>query len=267
MPMPGSRAIRVTLLTVRGSRMGPTGGTKAMTDNLGQIGTSFGYPLKEITGFVSLTSIWSYLGQITAGTLSEILITKYRIPRTLLLTLNILLSSVSHILIAFNVPGGLYVASVINGFCSGAFWSLIFTIISELFGLKHYSTLYHFGTVASPIGLYFLNVKVTGYYYDKEAKKQMAASGAVLKPGEALNCLGGECFKMSFIIITVVALFGAVVSLVLVVRTTKFYHGDIYKKFRNKAETKEEEDEMLSSVAESVGVGQEEGPTNKRSSG
>ncbi|PON98662.1 hypothetical protein TorRG33x02_055620, partial [Trema orientale] len=125
-----------------------------------------------------------------------------------------------------------------------------------------YSTLHHFGSVASPIGLYFLNVKVTGYYYDKEAKKQMAASGAVLKPGEALNCLGGECFKLSFIIITVVALFGAVISLVLVVRTTKFYQGDIYKKFRNKAEMKEEEDEMLSSVAEIVGVGQEDRPTN-----
>ncbi|PON55803.1 Major facilitator superfamily domain containing protein [Trema orientale] len=193
------------------------GGTKAMTDNLAQIGTSFGYPLKEITDFVSLTSIWSYLGQITAGTLSEILITKYKIPRTLLLTLNILLSSVSHILIAFNVPSGLYVASVITGFCSGPFWSLIFTIISELFGLKHYSTLYHFGTVASPIGLYFLNVKVTGYYYDKEAKKQMAASGAVLKPGEALNCLGGECFRLSFIVITVVVSFGTVVSRVLIV--------------------------------------------------
>ncbi|PON98659.1 Major facilitator [Trema orientale] len=247
------------------------GGTITMMDNLGQIGTSFGYPLKKTTNFVSLTSIWSYLGQITAGTLSEHLVTKYKFPRTLLLTLNVLLSSIGHVLIAFNVPSGLYVASVITGFCTGAFWSLIFTIISELFGLKHYSTLYHFGSVASPLGLYFLNVKVTGYYYDKEAKKQMAASGAVLKPGEALNCLGGECFRLSFIIITGVALFGAVVSLVLVVRTTKFYQGDIYKRFRNKAEIEEEEededeDEVLLSVVASVGVGQEERPTDKRSS-
>ncbi|PON67234.1 hypothetical protein PanWU01x14_104090 [Parasponia andersonii] len=31
MPMPGSRAIRVTLLTVRGSRMGPTGSFRLYT--------------------------------------------------------------------------------------------------------------------------------------------------------------------------------------------------------------------------------------------
>ncbi|PON41095.1 Major facilitator [Parasponia andersonii] len=227
------------------------GGTITMIDNLGQIGTAFGYPLKKISDFVSLTSIWSYLGQITAGTLSEILVTKYKCPRPLLLTLIILFSSIGHVLIAFNVPSGLYVASVITGFCSGAFWPLIFTIISELFGLKHYSTLFHFGSVANPVALYLLNVRVTGYYYDEEAKKQMAASGAVWKPGEALNCLGGECFRLSFIIITIVALFGAVISLVLVVRTTKFYQGDIYKRFRNEAEM--EEDELVLSL-ESVGV-------------
>ncbi|KAF4368059.1 protein NUCLEAR FUSION DEFECTIVE 4-like [Cannabis sativa] len=208
------------------------GGSMTMMDNLGQIGTSFGYPLKRITNFVSLTSIWNYLGQITVGILSEIFIAKYKFPRTLFLTMLLLLSSVGYLLIAFNVPNGLYVASVLIGFCFGAFWPLIYTIISELFGLKYYSTLYNFGGMTSPIGLYLLNVKVTGYYYDKEARKQMASLGLVRKPGEALNCLGGECFKLSFIIITVVTVFGAVVSLFLVARTRKFYQGDIYKKFR-----------------------------------
>ena len=84
----------------------------------------------------------------------------------------------------------------------------------------------------SPIGLYLLNVKVAGYYYDKEAEKQLKAVGLERKPGEALNCAGGECFRLSFIIISVVTLFGAVVSLVLVARTRGFYKGDIYKRFR-----------------------------------
>ncbi|PON98655.1 Major facilitator superfamily domain containing protein [Trema orientale] len=235
----------VDMLTLLVATISGVGGTATMIDNLGQIGTSFGYPSKKISDFVSLTSIWSYLGQITAGILYEILITEYKYPRPLFLTLIILLSSIGHLLIAFNVPSGLYVASVITGFCSGAIWPLIYTIISEVFGLKYYSTPYYFGGAASPIGLYLLDVRVTGYYYDKEAKKQMAASGAAWKPGEALNCLGGECFRMSFFIIIVVALFGAVVSLVLAVRTTKFYRGDIYKK------------EVLC-LPERVGVGQEE---------
>ncbi|GMN52887.1 hypothetical protein TIFTF001_022034 [Ficus carica] len=222
----------VEMLTLLLSTICGLGGTMTMMDNLGQIGTSFGYPLRKVTNFVSLTSIWIYLGQITVGILSEVFITKYKHPRPLFLTLILLLSSIGHLIIAFNVPNGLYVATVIIGFCFGAFWPLIYTIILELFRLKYYSTLYNFGGLASPIGLYLLNVKVTGYYYDKEAKRQMVVLGLKRKPGQALNCIGGKCFKLSFIIIAVVTLFGAVVSLVLVMRTRKFYKGDIYIKFR-----------------------------------
>ncbi|KAL5569432.1 hypothetical protein UlMin_026007 [Ulmus minor] len=222
----------VEMLTLLLATISGIGGMMTMMDNLGQIGTSFGYPLKKISSFVSLTSIWCYLGQVTLSILSEVFITKYKCPRPLFLTLILVLACAGHLLIAFNVPNGLYVASVLIGFSFGAIWPLIFTIISELFGLKYYSTLYNFGGAASPIGLYLLNVKVTGYYYDEEAKKQLASLGKMRKPGEALNCFGGECFRLSFIIITVVTFFGALVSLVLVLRTRKFYSGDIYKKFR-----------------------------------
>ena len=133
------------------------GGTLTAIDNLGQMGTSLGYPTRSISTFVSLMSIWNYLGRVVAGLVSEILLKKYKFPRPLMLSLVLLLACVGHLLIAFNPLGGLYVASIIIGFTFGAQWPLIFAIISEIFGLKYYSTLYNFGSMASPIGLYVLN--------------------------------------------------------------------------------------------------------------
>ena len=215
------------------------GGSLTVVDNLGQIGTSLGYPTRSLSTFISLLSIWNYLGRVAAGSISETLLTKYKFPRPLMLTLILLLSCVGHLLIAFNIKNSLYVASVIIGFYFGAQWALLYAIISEIFGLKHYSTFFNFAGVASPIGSYLFNVRVAGHLYDKEAKRQMAALGIQRKLGEELNCNGVECFKLAFIIITGVTIFGSLVSFMLVIRTRRFYQTDIYKKFREEAKADE----------------------------
>ncbi|KAJ1392217.1 Nodulin-like [Sesbania bispinosa] len=215
------------------------GGTLTALDNLGQIGNSLGYPRKSLTIFVSLVSIWNYLGRVVCGYASEILLTKYKFPRPLMFTIVMLLSCVGHLLIAFGIPNSLYFASVMTGFCFGSVWPLMFSIISELFGLKHYSMLLNFGVTASPLGSYILNVRVTGYLYDKEAMKQLGMKGLTRQAGKELSCLGVECYRKAFIIITVSTLVGCFVSFILVLRTREYYKGDIYKNFRGEPQITE----------------------------
>ena len=149
-----------------------------------------------------------------------------------MLTIVLALSCVGHIMIAFPGRGTLYVASVVIGLCFGAQWPLLFAVISELFGLKYYATLYNVGAIASPLGSYLLNVKVAGYLYDKEARRQ----ASVLSPNltlvtKDLVCNGSQCFRMTFLIMTMVSGVGSLVSSLLVIRTRKFYAQDIYAKF------------------------------------
>ncbi|KAK4706678.1 hypothetical protein R3W88_033778 [Solanum pinnatisectum] len=200
------------------------GSSLTAVDNMARIGGSLGYPKTTVKSFLSLLSIWNFFGRIFSGFVSESLLVRYKFPRTLMMTLILLLSCIGLLLIAFPFPGSLHVASIIIGFSFGAQMPLLFTIISELFGLKYYSTLFNCGQLASPLGSYILNVKVTGPLYDRKALKDLKKKGLT------------RAF-LPFIVLACVTFFGAMASLILVARTRQFYKGDIYKKFKQQPNT------------------------------
>lgn len=217
-------------------------------DNLGQIGESLRYPQHTISTFVSLFSIWNYFGRVYSGFISEKLLLKWKVPRTLMMTFALLLPAIGDLIITFPFHGLVYVASLLIGFSFGVQMTLLFIIISELFGLKYYSTLFNCSQLASPLGSYILNVQIVGRLYDNEALKQLESKGLTRSMVKELTCIGKQCYRNSFIILACVNLFGALVSLILVMRTKEYYKSDIYKRFRDQMKANEKEMEMISTA-------------------
>ena len=109
----------------------------------------------------------------------------------------------------------------------------LFTIIFELFGLN--STL-HCSIVDNwrlSLG-HVLNVKITRMFYDNEALKELAKRCMTRSSMNELTCLEVGCYRKSLIILVVGTFFGALVSLILVIRTQLFYKGTYTRSLERK---------------------------------
>ncbi|KAL4633837.1 hypothetical protein ACB092_04G151800 [Castanea dentata] len=183
----------------------------ATINNMSQIGASLSYTTVEVNNLVSLWSIWNFLGRFGAGYVSDYLLHTRGWARPVLMAVTLATMAVGHIIIASGFPGNLYVGSVLVGICYGSQWSLMPTITSELFGVRHMGTIFNTIAVANPVGSYVLSVKVIGYIYDKEAS------------GDDDTCYGTRCFMLSFLIMAAVAFLGCLVAVALFFRTKRFY--------------------------------------------
>ncbi|KAG6391728.1 hypothetical protein SASPL_149486 [Salvia splendens] len=182
----------------------------ATINNISQIGESLGYTAVERSTLVSLWSIWNFLGRVGAGLMSDTFLHKKGYPRPLFMTVTLAAMTAGHVIIGSGFPGNLYVGSVVVGICYGSQWSLMPTITSEIFGVRHMGTIFNTIAIASPMGSYIFSVRVIGYIYDRNA-------------GDESSCSGTQCFMSSFFAMAVVSLFGALVALGLFVKTRKVY--------------------------------------------
>ncbi|KAK7281835.1 hypothetical protein RIF29_10141 [Crotalaria pallida] len=195
----------------------------ATINNMSQIGQSLGYSIIEINNLVSLWSMWNFLGRFGGGYVSDYIMHRKGWPRPLLMTATLGTMILGHVIIASGFRGNLFLGPVLVGICYGANWSLMPTITSEIFGVKHMGTIFNTVAAASPLGSYILSVKVVGYIYDKEANK------------EDNSCFGIHCFMSSFMILAGVAFLAFLVGLALYFRTRMFYKLVVLRRLKHSA--------------------------------
>lgn len=204
-------------------------------DNLGQMSQSMGYNSGHI--FVSMMSIWNFLGRVGGGFLSEIVARDYAYPRPATMAVAQFTMAVGHIIFAMGWSGSLYLGTLLVGLGYGAHWAIIPATASEIFGLKNFGVLYNFFIMANPAGSFIFSGLIAGTLYDWEAEKQhsrhkplpslpamvFGTSGGSLKRDESLDCHGRSCFFLTSLIMSAVCIVAAVLSMIIVYRTRAVY--------------------------------------------
>ncbi|THU43966.1 hypothetical protein C4D60_Mb02t02420 [Musa balbisiana] len=211
-----------------------SGSGLTVIDNLGQMSQSLGYEDTHI--FVSMISIWNFLGRIGGGYVSEIIVRNRAYPRPVALAVAQVLMALGHFCFAMAWPRAMYIGTLLIGLGYGAHWSIVPAAASELFGLKNFGALYNFLTVANPAGsLVFSGLIVSGMY-DHEAEKQARnrhsssaflfgrmLNAASFSEEKTLKCEGAICFFLSSLLMSGFCVVAVISSMILVYRTKVVY--------------------------------------------
>ncbi|KAB2075830.1 hypothetical protein ES319_A07G247800v1 [Gossypium barbadense] len=217
-----------------------SGSGLTVIDNLGQMSQSLGYDNTHI--FVSMISIWNFLGRVGGGYFSEIIVRDYAYPRPIAMAVAQLVMAVGHVFFAMGWPGAMYIGTLLIGLGYGAHWAIVPAAASELFGLKKFGALYNFLTLANPAGSLIFSGVIASSIYDREAEKQahqhhippqisVSIFSGMFTVDEPPKCEGSICFFLTSMIMSGFCIIAGVLSLILVYRTKTVY-ANIYGKSR-----------------------------------
>eukprot|EP01018_Ginkgo_biloba_P019543 Gb_35226 [translate_table: standard] len=190
-------------------------------NNLAQIGLAEGF--QDVTILLSLISVCNFIGRLGGGVLSEYSVRQKAIPRTIWMTIAQVLMIGAYLFFATALPGSLHIASSILGICYGVHSSVMVPTASELFGLKHFGMIYNFLTIGNPVGAFLFSGLLAGYLYDKEAEKQAGYFYTPTVGGTKAECLGPNCFRLTFLTMAGVCGVGVFLSIILTLRIRPVY--------------------------------------------
>jgi hypothetical protein len=138
---------------------------------------------------VGVISIASFVGRLLSGTLSDFFHNKYQISRPMFLFVSAFLSLCAQILgLSVSTVGSLWIVSTTTGLAYGVCYGLYPTIVSEEFGLNHFSQ--NWGLLAmAPVPVSYTLNMMFGALYDMNS---------TIIDGHAVCTLGRACYSRPF---------------------------------------------------------------------
>lgn len=190
-------------------------------NNLAQIALAEGY--QDVTILLTLIGICNFIGRLGGGVLSEYYVRQKAFPRTVWMTATQTLMIGTFLFFASGLPGSIHISSSLLGICYGVQFSVMVPTASELFGLKHFGIIYNFLTIGNPLGAFLFSGLLAGYIYDEEAQRQAGHSYRTTMGDTNVDCLGPNCFRLTFLIMAGVCAFGVLMSIILTIQIRPVY--------------------------------------------
>lgn len=178
------------------------GSSLVLINNLGQLVPSLGGQKDDQDVFVSLIRYGSYCsqgtdqcvsvsncaGRLIAGAIGDALLRSKGIPRPFVFGGALACCGAGLACLTVGTMTAIYPAALLVGLGYGAQNSLCPTLVSEIFGLKHFAAIYATNSLSIAVSSYSLATKLASELYDQH-----------LKDGET-ECHGPQCFRLTFAI-------------------------------------------------------------------
>eukprot|EP01060_Flectonema_neradi_P027729 TRINITY_DN3733_c2_g2_i1.p1 TRINITY_DN3733_c2_g2~~TRINITY_DN3733_c2_g2_i1.p1 ORF type:complete len:558 (+),score=77.99 TRINITY_DN3733_c2_g2_i1:335-2008(+) len=203
------------------------GGGLTVTNNIAQIAKARGY--ENITDvLIQMMSVFNCFSRMATGALSDYL--EGTVPRPFFLTGILVLMGLAHILLLLPYDAVILPGSSLAAFAYGSIWAIYPTLLSEMFGLQSFATLYTICVLAATIGSLSYSTFLSASIYESHQNDDG-------------DCFGVQCYRVTHIVVAVSTAVGVVLSLVLYGRVRYLYKGgyptDLCEDQRDVAEPEE----------------------------
>ena len=199
-------------------------GTASTTlDNLGQISDVLGYDLRRTSGFLTISFVWTSLGKLISGSVMDWARNRFNISEYHFLCPIFIICAIGHFCIGFAFHGSVYFATILIGFSTGALSYSIFAVLLDLIGSDRVFRVYYSVQIASPIGSFLFNYLIVSRSFDRNSSMEFDSLNQNQSAVTRHTCAGNNCYGVSFHILGIICIIGALVSLLLP-RKEKLYN-------------------------------------------
>lgn len=179
------------------------GGGLVLLNNSGHMVQALGGNASTTAVLLSVISVLNCLGRVVYGLAMDAL--EGRCQRSFFVIVNMVMMVCGQLVLSFSTIPTLFLGGAIVGFSYGGFWTLNPAILTELFGIRYFASLYNCMSLAVSGGSLIFSTWIASAIYTREAALHPS-------PYAKHDCAGETCYHHTTLIMAGAACLGVVAA-------------------------------------------------------